>query len=162
MQHQKPILLKNKYNLFADSIKALYDSTMNRIDGRFCCTQEKLTHQLNPRIFGRRFEQFVICQLMARIHYKRLDLQFYYWRTNHGAEVDLLLCAGNRIVCALEIISSHNIVGEQLGGLKSFIKDNPGIPAYVLGAGQSRRRLHDDITVISWDEYILEELEVFE
>ena len=86
---------------------------------------------------------------MARIHYKRLDRQFYYWRTNHGAEVDLLLCAGNRIVCALEIKSSHNIVGEQLGGLKSFIKDNPGIPAYVLGAGQSRRRLHDDITVIT-------------
>ena len=121
-----------------------------------------LTHQLNPRIFGRRFEQFVICQLMARVHYKRLDRQFYYWRTNHGAEVDLLLCAGNRIVCALEIKSSHNIVGEQLGGLKSFIKDNPGIPAYVLGAGQSRRRLHDDITVINWDEFILEELEVFE
>jgi predicted NBD/HSP70 family sugar kinase len=29
-------------------------------------------------------------------------------------------------------------------------------------AGQSRRRLHDDITVISWDEFILEELELFE
>ena len=99
---------------------------------------------------------------MDRVHYKRLDRQFYCWRTNHGAEVDLLLCAGNRIVCALEIKSSHNIVGEQLGGLKSFIKDNPGIPAYVLGAGQSRRRLHGDIIVINWDEFILEELEVFE
>jgi hypothetical protein len=46
--------------------------------------------------------------------------------------------------------------------LKSFIKDNPGIPAYVLGAGQSRQRLHGDITVINWDEFIFEELEVFE
>ena len=119
-----------------------------------------LMDQLNPKVFGRRFEQFVICQLMACIHYKRLDRQLYYWRTNHGAEVDLLLCEGSRIVCALEIKSSQNIAGEQLGGLKSFILDNPGIPAYVLGDRQNRRRLHDDITVINWDEFILEELEV--
>jgi predicted AAA+ superfamily ATPase len=117
-----------------------------------------LIDQLNPKVFGRRFEQFVICQLMARIHYKRLDRQLYYWRTNHGAEVDLLLCEGNRIVCALEIKSSQNIAGEQLGGLKSFILDNPGVPSYVLGARQNRRSLHDNITVINWDEFILEEL----
>jgi predicted AAA+ superfamily ATPase len=119
-----------------------------------------LMDQLNPKVFGRRFEQFVICQLMARIHYKRLDRQLYYWRTNHGAEVDLLLCEGSRIVCALEIKSSQNIAGEQLGGLKSFILDNPGIPAYVLGDRQNRRSLHDNITVINWDEFILEELEL--
>ena len=119
-----------------------------------------LMDQLNPKVFGRRFEQFVICQLMACIHYKRLDRQLYYWQTNHGAEVDLLLCEGSRIVCALEIKSSQNIAGEQLGGLKSFILDNPGIPAYVLGDRQNRRRLHDDITVINWDEFILEELEL--
>lgn len=119
-----------------------------------------LIEQLNPKVFGRRFEQFVICQLMARIHYKRLDRQLYYWRTNHGAEVDLLLCEGSRIVCALEIKSSQNIAGEQLGGLKSFILDNPGIPTFVLGDRQNRRRLHDDITVINWDEFILEELEL--
>jgi hypothetical protein len=35
----------------------------------------------------------------------------------------------------------------ELGGLKSFIKDNPGIQTYVLGTAQSRRRLHDDITL---------------
>jgi predicted AAA+ superfamily ATPase len=121
-----------------------------------------LMDQLNPKVFGRRFEQFVICQLMACIHYKRLDRQLYYWRTNHGAEVDLLLCEGSRIVCALEIKSSQNIAREQLGGLKSFILDNPGIPTYVLGDRQNRRRLHDDITVINWDEFILEELELCE
>ncbi len=74
--------------------------------------------------------------------------------------LDLLLCEGSRIVCALEIKSSRNIAREQLGGLKSFILDNPGIPAYVLGDRQNRRRLHDDITVINWDEFILEELEL--
>lgn len=117
-----------------------------------------LTDQLNPKIFGRRFEQFVICQLMAFIHYKRLDLQLYYWRTNHGAEVDVLLCTGNRMICALEIKSSQNIARERLTGLKSFMEDNPGVPAYVLGHRQNRRQLQNDITVINWDDFILEEL----
>jgi predicted AAA+ superfamily ATPase len=53
-----------------------------------------LTEQLNTRVRGRRFEQFVMGQILAAIEYKRLDLQLYYWRTNHGSEVDLLICRG--------------------------------------------------------------------
>lgn len=114
--------------------------------------------QLNPQIRGRRFEQFVICQLMSFIHYNRLDIQPYYWRTNHGAEVDVLICKGLKIVCALEIKSSKNIAGESLSGMKSFIEDNPGIPSYVLGSEQNRRLLDKNITVINWDNFIYEEL----
>jgi len=121
-----------------------------------------LTDQLNPKIFGQRFEQFVISQLVAFIHYKRLDCQLYYWRTNHGAEVDVLLCTGNRMICALEIKSSQNIAGERLKGLKSFMEDNPGVPAYVLGYRQNRRQLQNDITVINWDAFILELLSILD
>lgn len=119
-----------------------------------------LTDHLNPKILGRRFEQFVICQIMAFIHYNRLDGQLYYWRTNHGAEVDMLLCKGNRILCAIEIKSSQNIANEKLTGLQSFLKDNPDIPAYVLGDKQNRRHLKNDITVMNWDEFILKELKL--
>jgi uncharacterized protein len=118
-----------------------------------------LTDQMNPNIFGRRFEQFVICQMTAFIQYKRLDLQLYYWRTNHGAEVDVLLCQGNSIICALEIKSSQNIVKEQLAGLMSFLADNSHVPAYVLGRNQNRRQLKSNITVMNWDEFISEKLE---
>ncbi len=118
-----------------------------------------LTDQLNSKIIGRRFEQFIICQLMAFIHYRRLDIQSYYWRTNHGAEVDVLLCEGNRIICALEINSAKNIADENLAGLRSFQEDNPGVPAYVLGNDQHRRLLGRDITVMNWNDFILEELD---
>jgi predicted AAA+ superfamily ATPase len=117
-----------------------------------------LSAQLNPQIRGRRFEQFVICQLTAFIHYNRLDIQPHYWRTNHGAEVDVLLCKGSQIVCALEIKSSKNIAGESLTGLKSFLEDNPGVPAYVLGAEQNRRLLDKNITVMNWIDFINEVL----
>ncbi len=118
-----------------------------------------LTRQLNPNVYGRRFEQFVISQLMAQIEYRRLDYQFYYWRTHHGAEVDVLICQGNRIICALEIKSSQHISTESLRGLKSFADDNPGVPAYVLGHRQKRRHLNN-IVLMNWDDFILEELDV--
>ena len=95
---------------------------------------------------------------MAFIHYKRLDYQLYYWRTNHGAEVDLLICRGNKILYALEIKSSQNIAKEALTGLNSFIKDHPDVPVYVLGEKQNRRQLDNGATILNWDKFILEEL----
>lgn len=117
-----------------------------------------LSEQLNPRISGRRFEQFVICQIIAFIHYKRLDHQLYYWRTNHGAEVDLLICRGNNILYAIEIKSSQNIAKESLTGLNSFINDNPDVPVYILGEKQNRRQLDNGATILNWNEFILEKL----
>ena len=118
-----------------------------------------LGYSVNSRILGRRFEQFVICQITAFIHYKRLDVQLYYWRTNHGAEVDVLVCTGNRIKCALEIKSSQNIAMETLSGLRSFMADNPTVPVYILGKHQKRRKLQNNATVMNWDDFILEALE---
>jgi len=117
-----------------------------------------LTDQLNPKVYGRRFEQFVICQIMAFIQYMRMDLQLYYWRTHHGAEVDLLLCKGSRIICALEIKSSQNIARENLTGLLSFISENPKVEAYVLGRQQNARLINRTISVMNWDHFILEKL----
>jgi len=93
---------------------------------------------------------------MAFVDYKRLDFQLFYWRTNHGAEEDVLICQESRIVCALEIKSSQNIASERLGGLKSFMEDKPGVPVYVLGYGQKRRLLKHDIFLMNWDDFIME------
>lgn len=117
-----------------------------------------LSDKLNPKVLGRRFEQFVICQLMAFIHHNRLDYQLYYWRTNHGAEVGVLICRGNKIMYALEIKSSRNIVKEALTGLTSFINDNPDVPVYVLGVQQNRRQLENKVIIMNWNEFLLEEL----
>jgi len=113
---------------------------------------------LDPRTVGRRFEQFVIGQIAAFAHYRRLDLQLYYWRTNHGAEVDLLVCDGNRIRYALEIKSSQHIAMETLSGLRSFLEDNPDVPAYVLGKEQKRRKLQNNVRIMNWHDFIVEML----
>jgi len=117
-----------------------------------------LSEPMDPRTVGRRFEQFVICQISAAVHYGRADLELYYWRTNHGAEVDLLICEGNRIKWALEIKASQQISMATLSGLRSFMEDNPGVPAYVLGRNQKRRKLENNATVMNWHDFILEML----
>jgi len=110
--------------------------------------------ELNHVIRGRRFEQFFITQLMALISYQRLDCQLYYWRTNHGSEVDLLICRGSKILCALEIKSSKVIVKEKLSGLINFIKDNKNIPGIVIGINQKERILENNIRVLNWYDFL--------
>ena len=39
------------------------------------------------------------------------------------------------------------------------LQDNPAIAAYVLGDKQNRRQMQNNITVMKWDDFILEELE---
>ncbi len=117
-----------------------------------------LSEPMDPRTVGRRFEQFVISQIATAIHYRGADLELYYWRTNHGAEVDLLICEGNRIRWAIEIKASQQISMETLSGLRSFMEDNPDVPAYVLGRDQKRRKLKNNATIMNWHDFIAEML----
>ncbi len=117
-----------------------------------------LGKDISQRTKGRRFEQFFIGQLRALIEYDRLRYQLYYWRTNHGAEVDLLICQGRRILCAVEIKSSSTITGTELRGMKSFLESHPGTPCYVVGIKQPRRQFSQRITILSWNTFLEEEL----
>ena len=117
-----------------------------------------MTEPLSSQVKGRRFEQFIVTQLMALIHYNRLDLQLFYWRTNHGAEVDLLIVRGTKILAALEIKSSPVIVREKIEGLKSFLQEHPRVPKFVLGINQTERVLDGEITVMNWDRFLQETL----
>jgi len=117
-----------------------------------------LGSELNPRIRGRRFAQLVIGQIQAAIHYRRLDTQLHYWRTHHGAEVDLLLTRGDEILCAVEIKSTRTIVKEALTGVATFRSDYPETPLFVLGERQPRRLVDDQTTILSWDDFIRDEL----
>ena len=110
--------------------------------------------ELNPAIRGRRFEQFIIAQIFACIQYNRFDYQLFYWRTNHGAEVDLLICQGEKILYAVEIKSSLNITKESLDGVRSFLSDHPDVAPYVLGHNQKPRQLSDSLTLMNWDDFI--------
>ena len=74
--------------------------------------------------YGRLFEQFIVLELKRLLTYRELDWPMYYWRTAHGAEVDVVLETDGG-VWAIEIKSGATIRPTELSGLRSFREDHP-------------------------------------
>lgn len=74
--------------------------------------------------YGRLFEQFIVLELKRLLTYRELDWPMYYWRTAHGAEVDVVLETDGG-VWAIEIKSGATIRPTELSGLRSFRDDHP-------------------------------------
>jgi predicted AAA+ superfamily ATPase len=115
-----------------------------------------LCHQystLNPEVRGRRFEQFIILQLIALNSYHRYGFQFFFWRTSTGVEIDVILAHGNKPVAVLEIKSSPMITNESTYALTEFQKENPGAKAYVIGTIERPRLLKNGIEALPWQAF---------
>lgn len=74
--------------------------------------------------YGRLFEQFIVLELKRLLTYRELDWPMYFWRTAHGAEVDVVLETDGG-VWAIEIKSGATIRPTELSGLRSFREDHP-------------------------------------
>ncbi len=85
----------------------------------------RLTTEPEPALRGRLFEQFMIQETNRRLDYSGVDQRIYYWRTNNGAEVDLVIEVAGRPAIAEEFKSRPAIDGADLAGLRSFHADNP-------------------------------------
>jgi len=80
---------------------------------------------------GRLFEQWFIQEIIRKNEYFQLDWKLYFWRTNHGAEVDLLLSRGGKILYAIECKNSKQLSTGDISGLRSFHNDYPNVPCYI-------------------------------
>ena len=60
------------------------------------------------------------------------EARLYYWRTNTGAEVDLLVEKHGDIRVALEIKHKKRVIGADLTGLRSFASYHPDVPCVVV------------------------------
>lgn len=118
-----------------------------------------LAGDLDGRLKGRLFEQFIVLETHRRLSYARSETRLYYWRTNHGAEVDLILEKRGKVLAAIEIKYSETIATPALTGLKSFQDENPGAPLYVVCRSGQPFKLGKAI-VLPWRDY-LEKLEAW-
>ncbi len=94
---------------------------------------------LDPVVRGRRFEQFIILQLLAINSYYRLGYQLFFWRTNTGLEVDIILAKVGTPIIAIEIKSTSVIAGRDAQGLVAFKDEYPEARTLILCTGQRRR-----------------------
>lgn len=101
---------------------------------------------------GRLFEQLVVLEVHRMISYLGSEARIYFWRTNVGAEVDLLIENHGRLAAAVEIKASKTISGAAFSGLRSFRDVHFGVPlSVVCTAPEPFER--DGIQVVPWRQF---------
>ncbi|MBW1677817.1 MAG: ATP-binding protein [Deltaproteobacteria bacterium] len=120
----------------------------------------QLTAPPDPVRRGRLFEQFIILETYRLLRYRQSEACIYFWRTNHGAEVDLIIEKYGKIIGAFEIKSQSHITGAHLSGLRSFRSEYPDVPLHVIAMVENPYRI-EDILIVSWKIYLEELLEKF-
>ena len=112
----------------------------------------RLTAPPDPALRGRLFEQLVVLESMRMRSYMRSEAGLFFWRTNTGAEVDVLVEKHGRITAAFEIKASRRIAGADLSGLRSFHEDHPRVPLGVISDAPEAHELQG-VRVIPWSDY---------
>ena len=107
----------------------------------------------DPRLAGRLFEQFLVLEVHRYLHYARSEARIFFWRTNTGAEVDLVVERHGELVGAYEIKSAAEVSGNDLSGVRAFRSDNPSVPVAVVYRGSQPYRT-DGIRVIPWEHFL--------
>lgn len=101
--------------------------------------------------YGRLFEHFIIKEIIHLSHYGNKNYEFSFFRTENGAEVDLIIETPDDKVFALEIKANTNPRPSDLNGLKSFKEVCP--KAKLLCACLSETEIHyNDVTVYPWKQ----------
>jgi len=118
-----------------------------------------LTHRLHallePMVRGRLFEQFFIQETRRRIEYSGCDARMHYWRTNNGAEVDLLVEISGVLALAVEFKSRPQVDSADLSGLRSLRDDYPELPCIIVCTAPRAFQLQF-AEVLPWQDYLAE------
>jgi uncharacterized protein len=113
----------------------------------------RLTAPLDPSILGRLFDQWIVLECMRQIEYLQDEARLFHWRTNTGAEVDLIVEKHNKIRLAVEIKSRKSVTGADITGMRSFSKAHPKVPCVVVSLAPQAYKL-DHIQVLPYGEFL--------
>ena len=113
----------------------------------------RLGAALTPANRGRLFERWLVSEILRLLDYGFPEARAYFWRTNHGAEVDLLIEQHGRLRVAIELKCRDHISGADLSGLRSFAKGWPDVPLVVACTAPRRSTLHG-VAVLPYAELL--------
>lgn len=100
---------------------------------------------------GASFEGLVIEELAAWASRRFVRPELYFWRTQAGAEVDLLIVAGQRLL-PFEIKLGVAIDHYALSGLRHCMQDLGLKRGFVINNGIERRSVGHGIDVVPWSQ----------
>lgn len=105
-------------------------------------------------MFGAVFETFVISEIKKFFDASDYNVNLFHWRTNAGAEVDLIIQKDNQLY-PIEIKSKTNLNAYDLRGIKSFRQTYKNVHkcAAVVYAGKELYNISEDIIAIPWNAF---------
>ncbi|MBI3333688.1 MAG: DUF4143 domain-containing protein, partial [Candidatus Omnitrophica bacterium] len=108
---------------------------------------------LSPTEKGRLFEQWAILQVMAFIRAHKKEWKLSSYRTDAGAEVDLILDIGPSL-WAIECKLGGNVREGETGGLRSFeeVAHKP-VKKFILFTGESPQRFSRAETAVPYQQF---------
>ncbi len=90
---------------------------------------------------GRLYEQWIVQEIIRQNEYYQKDWKLSFWRTSHGAEVDLLISRGTNILYAIECKLSTYLSPSDLSGLRSFHESHPKVPCLIVAPVKQPHKL---------------------
>lgn len=101
--------------------------------------------------YGQAFEHFFICELIRLNDYRRLDLEFSFYRTERGAEVDCIIENPKGKIIAVEIKSTRVPSASHCTGLYSLKQRVPN--AELILACQTQKPIKlKEVIGMPWEE----------
>jgi len=155
-------LLINSFQFFA--LQPYSGNTIKRISkkrkgfisdtGLLCYLQQINSPDalLASPMFGAIFETFVVSEIKKYINASGLNVNFYHWRTNSSAEVDLII-EKDGFLYPIEIKSKSNLNAYDARGLKSFrdTYKNKCKHSLIIYAGKELYKISKNITAVPWN-----------
>ncbi len=172
--HVKDPVIKGYFEILEDTLigfrlEPWVKSVRKRLAAhpKFYLFDTGVTNTLNQSLFapipallrGRLFEQFLVLETRRTLERSLSDTAMYFWRTNHQAEVDLLLVRQNQIVAAFEIKAKRSISSADFSGLRAFGQEHPKVPLHLICEVEHSYQ-DQSVHVLSWKDY-LERLEPY-
>ena len=125
--------------------------------GKFYFFDPGITHMLagtqtldrNSHLYGKSFEQFISMEIRAYLSYKREKLQFSYWRSIHGYEVDFLI----GLKTAVEVKASQKITARDFKGLKA-LEEEKIFKNYILVSQDPINTRDKNFYALYWENFL--------
>jgi uncharacterized protein len=115
---------------------------------------EKLEEVQRHPVFGALWETHVVMQVVKHYYSQGRRLPIWYWRTVHGAEVDLLIEKGGQFI-AIEVKAAEAPDEKALKGMKAlrrFYGDQSLISGYIASRTRHAYPLSDTVEVVPGSE----------
>ena len=97
-------------------------------------------------IIGKSWETFVIEEMIRKERIKNPFTQYFFWRTQVGAEADLILERGDQIF-AIEIKSGSSIKANHISKLKQILKDIGSSSGTIVNQSEESNQASEQINI---------------